>query len=110
MYVSAAVAWEITIKRALGKLDAPDDLEAAMKANRFLALPITIPHALAVLTLPNHHRDPFDRLLIAQAHYEGHKFVSRDRHVHATECLTSSPERKRGGRCPVVRTCEYDKI
>ena len=65
----------------MGKLDAPDDLEAAMRANRFLALPITIPHALAVLALPNHHRDPFDRLLIAQAQYEGHKFVSRDRHV-----------------------------
>jgi PIN domain nuclease of toxin-antitoxin system len=81
VYVSAAVAWEITIKRALGKLDAPDDLEAAMKANRFLSLPVTISHALAVLALPDHHRDPFDRLLIAQALHEGHKFVSRDRHV-----------------------------
>lgn len=43
VYVSAAVIWEIIIKRALGKLDAPDDLEAAMAANRFLPLPITIP-------------------------------------------------------------------
>jgi PIN domain nuclease of toxin-antitoxin system len=81
VYVSAAVVWEIAIKRALGKLDAPDDLEAAMTANCFLPLPITIPHALAVEALPNHHRDPFDRLLIAQAKYEGLKFVSRDRHV-----------------------------
>jgi PIN domain nuclease of toxin-antitoxin system len=81
VYVSAAVAWEIAIKKTLGKLDAPDDLEAAMAANRFLPLPVTIPHALAVLTLPSLHRDPFDRLLIAQARHEGFKFVSRDSHV-----------------------------
>ncbi|MGZ3414348.1 MAG: type II toxin-antitoxin system VapC family toxin, partial [Isosphaeraceae bacterium] len=48
---------------------------------RFLPLPVTIPHALAVATLPLHHRDPFDRLLIAQARHEGFKFVSRDSHV-----------------------------
>ena len=81
VYISAAVIWEITIKMALGKLDAPDDLEAAMAANRFLPLPVTVKHALAVRSLPDHHRDPFDRLLIAQARHEGFKFVSRDRHV-----------------------------
>jgi PIN domain nuclease of toxin-antitoxin system len=81
IYVSAAVAWEIAIKKALGKLDAPDDLEAVMTANRFLSLPVTIPHALAVLTLPSHHRDPFDRLLIAQALHEDFTFISRDQHV-----------------------------
>jgi PIN domain nuclease of toxin-antitoxin system len=78
IYVSAVVAWEIAIKKALGKLDAPDDLEEALAANRFLPLPITIPHALAVLSLPDHHRDPFDRLLIAQALHEGFRLVSRD--------------------------------
>jgi PIN domain nuclease of toxin-antitoxin system len=81
VYVSAAVVWEIAIKRALGKLDAPDDIEAAMIANRFLPLPITIPHVLAAEALPPHHRDPFDRLLIAQASYEGFRFVSRGSHV-----------------------------
>lgn len=81
VYVSAAVAWEIAIKKALGKLDAPDDLEAAIAANRFLPLPITIPHALAVAALPPIHSDPFDRLLIAQARHEGFKLVSRDSHV-----------------------------
>jgi PIN domain nuclease of toxin-antitoxin system len=81
VYVSAAVAWEIAIKRSLGKLDAPDDLEAAMEANRFLPLPVTVSHALAVQTLPDHHRDPFDRLLIAQALFEGFKLVSRDRNI-----------------------------
>jgi PIN domain nuclease of toxin-antitoxin system len=81
VYVSAAVVWEIAIKRSLGKLDAPEDIEAAMTANRFLPLPVTIPHALAVEALPHHHNDPFDRLLIAQARLEGFKFVSRDSHV-----------------------------
>ncbi len=81
VYVSAAVVWEISIKKALGKLKAPDDLEAAMTANRFLPLPVTIPHALAVQSLPGIHRDPFDRLLIAQAKHEGFKLVSRDSNV-----------------------------
>jgi PIN domain nuclease of toxin-antitoxin system len=81
VYISAAVVWEIAIKRALGKLDAPDDVEAAMAANRFLPLPVTIPHALAVQSLPDIHRDPFDRILIAQAKHEGFKLVSRDANV-----------------------------
>lgn len=81
VYVSATVVWEIVIKQSLGKLDAPDDLVEAMTANRFLPLPVTVPHALAVRTLPHHHRDPFDRLLIAQAQHEGFKIVTRDPHV-----------------------------
>jgi PIN domain nuclease of toxin-antitoxin system len=81
VYVSAAVVWEIAIKRALGKLDAPDDLEAAMISNRFLPLSVTMSHALAVESLPHHHRDPFDRLPIAQANFEGFHLVSRDRYV-----------------------------
>lgn len=81
VYVSAAVVWEIAIKQALGKLEVPDDLESAIEANGFRSLPITIPHALAVRALPQHHRDPFDRLLIAQASHEGFKLVSRDSYV-----------------------------
>jgi PIN domain nuclease of toxin-antitoxin system len=81
IYVSAAVAWEIAIKKALGKLDAPDDLEEVMAANRFLPLPVTISHALGILALPHHHRDPFDRILIAQAQQEDLTFISRDPHV-----------------------------
>jgi PIN domain nuclease of toxin-antitoxin system len=81
VYVSAAAVWEIAIKRSLGKLDAPNDLEAAMVANRFLPLPVTVAHALAVEVLPDHHRDPFDRLLIAQARHEGFRLVSRDPQV-----------------------------
>lgn len=81
VYVSAVVVWEIIIKKALNKLEAPDDIEAAMAANRFLSLPITVPHVLALQSLPNIHRDPFDRLLVAQAKHEGLKLVSRDANV-----------------------------
>ncbi len=78
VYVSAAVAWEIAIKKALGKLEAPDDLQEVLKANDFHALPITVGHALATRLLPDIHRDPFDRLLIAQALEEGFRLVTRD--------------------------------
>lgn len=81
VYISAAVVWEIAIKRSLGKLDAPDDLEAAIAANRFRTLPITVAHALVVPSLPDHHRDPFDRILVAQARHEGFQLVSRDPHM-----------------------------
>ena len=81
IYVSAAVAWEIAIKKSLGKLDAPDNLEEVLRANRFLPLPVTISHAIGVMALPNHHRDPFDRLLIAQSIQEGFTFISRDQHA-----------------------------
>lgn len=76
--VSAVVAWEIGIKRELGKPTAPTDLEAAITAAGFDSLPITIAHALGVESLPTPHRDPFDRLLVAQAILEGCTLVSRD--------------------------------
>ncbi len=78
VYVSAAVAWEIAIKRGLGKLEFAHDLEAILASNRFEALAITVSHALAVERLPNHHSDPFDRVLVAQALHDGLTLVSRD--------------------------------
>ena len=78
IYVSAASAWEISIKKALGKLDAPDDLPAALIANHFQSLPITIAHALSAGQLPRHHDDPFDRMLIAQALAEQLTVVTHD--------------------------------
>jgi PIN domain nuclease of toxin-antitoxin system len=81
VYISAAVVWEIAIKKALGKLDAPDNLQEVMIANRFVPLSVTISHALGVLALPRHHSDPFDRLLIAQALHEGLTIISRDPHI-----------------------------
>ena len=79
VFVSAATAWEIAIKKTLGKLEAPDNLEEVMAANRFDPLPITIRHALAVAELPKLHEDAFDRMLAAQANLEGLTLVTRDR-------------------------------
>lgn len=76
--LSAAVAWEVAIKRALGKLHAPADLAATLLEAGAQPLPITLAHASAVETLPWHHRDPFDRMLVAQAIVEGATIVSRD--------------------------------
>lgn len=81
VFVSAAAAWEIVIKSMLGKLDIPSNLEAALAANRFEQLPITIPHSLAVANLPHIHNDPFDRLLIAQAKVEGLTLVTGDEQI-----------------------------
>jgi PIN domain nuclease of toxin-antitoxin system len=77
--VSAASAWEISIKKALGKLAAPDDLEQQVQAGGFAPLPITIAHGLVAGQLPRHHEDPFDRMLIAQAVAEGLTVVTRDK-------------------------------
>lgn len=77
--VSAASAWEISIKQAFGKLTAPDDLEQQLQAGGFTALPISIAHGIAAGRLPRHHEDPFDRVLIAQAMAEGMTIVTRDK-------------------------------
>jgi len=76
--VSAASAWEISIKRAIGKLVAPDDLRATVVENRLEELPISFEHAAAAGRLPRHHDDPFDRMLVAQARSEGLVLVSGD--------------------------------
>ena len=76
--LSAAVVWEVAIKRSLGKLDAPDDFAATLLGAGAKAVPVGIDHAEAVGGLAWHHRDPFDRLLIAQATIEGAVVVSND--------------------------------
>jgi PIN domain nuclease of toxin-antitoxin system len=81
--ISSVSAFEITTKQALGKLDAPDDLEAQVEASGFTALPLTIGHGLAAGRLPLHHRDPFDRLLIAQAHCDDLTLVTANRKLLA---------------------------
>ena len=72
------MSWEIAINRALGKLGAPDDLEAAIRMQGFDPLLMTFHHAAQAGSLPPHHRDPFDRMLIAQAQAEGLVLVTRD--------------------------------
>jgi PIN domain nuclease of toxin-antitoxin system len=76
--VSAATVWEIEIKRALGKLSAPDGLVDAVEKSGFQALPISLADAERASRLPPHHRDPFDRMLVAQAFRLGAVIVSRD--------------------------------
>jgi PIN domain nuclease of toxin-antitoxin system len=78
VFVSAVTAWEITIKKALGKLSAPDNLAEEITNNRFLPLPVTISHAIAVGKLPPIHQDPFDRLLAAQATIDNLTLLTRD--------------------------------
>jgi PIN domain nuclease of toxin-antitoxin system len=76
--VSAATAWEISIKRQFGKLRAPDDLEEQLRVGGLQPLAITIRHAQLAGQLPLHHSDPFDRMLIAQASLERLTIVTHD--------------------------------
>ncbi len=82
IYVSAAVVWEIAIKHALGKLQLPSEpaiyVPARVGALGFRELPVRFEHALLAASLPRHHRDPFDRMLIAQARIEGMTFITND--------------------------------
>ena len=76
--VSAATVWEVSVKRALGKVEAPEDLLAQLAEARFFPLAITLDHAHAAGALPRHHDDPFDRMLVAQARAERLTIVTRD--------------------------------
>lgn len=76
--VSSVSGFEISIKKTLGKLDAPDDLEMQLDEGGFTVLPLSMRHGLVAGALPMHHRDPFDRLLIAQALCEGLTLVTAD--------------------------------
>jgi PIN domain nuclease of toxin-antitoxin system len=78
VYVSAATAWEIAIKIGLGRLRPTRTVEEATRESGFLELPVTFRHAERVAALPAHHRDPFDRLLVAQAEVEELTVVTRD--------------------------------
>ncbi len=76
--VSVASIWEIAIKQSLGKLAAPDDLTETIVDEGFTLLSINAQHAWRVRELPHHHRDPFDRLLIAQAMTERMPIMTSD--------------------------------
>ena len=77
--VSAITAWEIAIKRAVGKLKLEDHVEDLVVQNGFMALPVTVRHGDLLRELPLHHADPFDRLLIVQALDEGLTIFTSDR-------------------------------
>jgi PIN domain nuclease of toxin-antitoxin system len=76
--VSAATAWEISIKVAARKLEFRGDVEEQVAVNNFSPLPITIEHAVLASKLPRHHADPFDRMLVAQATIESLTLVTTD--------------------------------
>jgi PIN domain nuclease of toxin-antitoxin system len=79
--VSIASLWELRIKALNGKLEAPDDLSELALASGFSLLPIEVRHIGQLEKLPNHHRDPFDRMLIAQTQADGLTLVSADRTI-----------------------------
>jgi PIN domain nuclease of toxin-antitoxin system len=79
--LSAASVWEIAIKRSLAKVTLPDGWAAALGRLGFNPMPVTAMHAAAVERLPRHHRDPFDRLLVAQALVERCALVTADRRL-----------------------------
>lgn len=85
VFVSTVSAWEIEIKRALGKLKAPDNLAETIEACHFKELPIAMPHAITAGRLPRHHEDPFDRMLIGQAIAENLTIVTSDSVFHDYE-------------------------
>jgi PIN domain nuclease of toxin-antitoxin system len=79
VYVSAVSIWEVAIKAPLGKIDADcDELLDAIEASGFIELPVSARHASAVVKLPPLHKDPFDRLLVAQAQTEPLRLLSAD--------------------------------
>lgn len=86
--VSAASAWEISIKRGQGRLTFPTVTRELLTRMRMAPLPITLMHAAEVRLLPDLHTDPFDRMLVAQARVEGSVLVSRDPQVRAYDVRT----------------------
>ena len=89
--VSAATVWEIEIKRSRGKLEAPRGLVGALEPAGFGTLPVTAVDAELAGSLPQHHRDPFDRMLVAQAQRLDAAIVSRDEAFdrYAVDVLTA---------------------
>ena len=78
VFVSAVSLWEIWLKQSLGKLRLPDDFEARLANEAFESLSLMASHTREVALLPWHHRDPFDRMLIAQARATGLTFLTAD--------------------------------
>lgn len=83
VFVSAVTVWEIEIKKNLGKIEIPDNLQEEIELHRFTPLPINFEHAQLAGALSLHHRDPFDRMLVAQAITEKLTLVTRDQAIAA---------------------------
>ncbi len=94
VYLSAASVWEMKVKEALGRLRAPEPVSAAARRLGFESLPINFEHAEAISQLPPLHRDPFDRMLVAQARVESLTLVTRDPAIRAYPGLSLLPPRE----------------
>ncbi|GAK56143.1 twitching motility protein PilT [Candidatus Vecturithrix granuli] len=96
IYVSAASTWEMIIKSAIGKLSLPPSpqgfIREQLRINRMLPLPITIEHSLALATLPMIHKDPFDRMLIAQTIFERMVLITDDPVINSYPVTVFSAE------------------
>ena len=92
VYVSLASAWETAIKVSLGKLILDARFEDGVRESDFRSLPIEFRHAERVVELPKHHRDPFDRMLIAQALVEDLTIVTSDRQIARYDVATLSAD------------------
>jgi PIN domain nuclease of toxin-antitoxin system len=79
VFVSVVSPWELAIKQSRGGPQPPDDLESQLDRQRFELLPVLLRHTRAIESMPHHHRDPFDRMLVAQAIVDGLTLVTADR-------------------------------
>jgi PIN domain nuclease of toxin-antitoxin system len=93
VFVSAVSGWEIGIKVAIGKLHIPDDLVEQIRAADLVMLPVTFEDGMALRSLPRHHEDPFDRLLIVQAVARQLTIVTADERIarYPVQCLDVAP-------------------
>jgi PIN domain nuclease of toxin-antitoxin system len=79
VFVSVISPWEIAIKKSRNRIETPDDLDRGLESSRFKLLPVLLRHTKAIESMPHHHRDPFDRMLVAQAIVDGMTLVTADR-------------------------------
>jgi PIN domain nuclease of toxin-antitoxin system len=79
VFVSVVSPWELAIRKSRRRSNPPDDLELEIDRRRFVLLPVHMRHTQAIESMPHHHRDPFDRMLVAQALVDGLTIITADR-------------------------------
>ncbi len=91
VFISAVTSWEIAIKKRIGKLEAPDDMKSIVEDEGFSPLAISLYHGEVAGGLPLHHKDPFDRILIAQAKILAMPLVTNDRLIRQYDVQIINP-------------------
>jgi PIN domain nuclease of toxin-antitoxin system len=79
VFVSVVSPWELAIKKSRNRIETPDDLERGLASSQFKLLRVLLRHTKAIESMPHHHRDPFDRMLVAQAIVDGMTLITADR-------------------------------